>query len=63
MFQELGGSVGGLWIMMLKLSGVQPQIIESYKQITGVVTAAMEDFCAYFFSFAVLHSIASTFSP
>lgn len=59
---ELGGCIGGLWIMMLKLSGVQPQLIDSYKQLTGVVTAAMEDFCAFFFSFAMVHLFAESFS-
>ncbi|KAK7484690.1 hypothetical protein BaRGS_00024098 [Batillaria attramentaria] len=44
--------IGGALI----LSGVKPDIISSYNQIMGYITAVSEDFALYLFSFLVFHA-------
>ena len=56
--QDLAGNVaGGMWLSALLLCGVNPNIVNSYKTLMGVITNVTEDFALYFFGFVVTHLI------
>jgi hypothetical protein len=58
MFQDLCGGAGGgggMWLTVLQLSGINRDLIHSYKQVMGAVASAMDDFTSYFFAFLLTH--------